>query len=244
MARPRGGDTLSAAAPGAAGPLEFLRAAERFYAALGAESLGGRLLYSGALDGAARALLVAANVAGAASLAVAADAAAQKLAARDGIADFLVTSLDEALRILKNEIRKRATVAVCVGAAAAVVEREMLERGVEPDLVSAAAVAQFTSARVVEPLAVRGAAVRLEWQVSAMPALWMPTLDAMALECVPDAVAQRWLRLAPRYAGRAAMGLRVVRCSAAEAEAFSSRVGAAMACGEIGVPVEIRTTRD
>ena len=33
---------------------------------------------------------------------------------RDGVIDFLVTSLDEALRILKNEMRKRTAVAVCV----------------------------------------------------------------------------------------------------------------------------------
>ncbi len=45
-----------------------------------------------------------------------------------------MTSLDEALRILKNEIRKRETVAVCVAAAPETVEREMLERGVLPDL--------------------------------------------------------------------------------------------------------------
>ena len=61
-----------------------------------------------------RALLLAGNIAGAASLAVTADAAAQKQSIRDGVADFLVNSLDEALRILKNEVRKREPVAVCV----------------------------------------------------------------------------------------------------------------------------------
>ena len=77
-------------------------------------SLGGKLLYAGQLDEEARALLVAANIAGAASLAASADAAARKQFMRDGVVDFLVTSLDEALRILKNEIRKREPVAVCV----------------------------------------------------------------------------------------------------------------------------------
>ena len=59
-------------------------------------SLGGKLLYAGELDAEARALLVAANIAGAASLAASADAAARKQAMRDGVVDFLVTSLDEA----------------------------------------------------------------------------------------------------------------------------------------------------
>ncbi len=77
---------------------------------------------------------MAANIAGAASLVATADRAAQKQAIRDGVADFLVNSLDEALRILKNQLRKRETVAVCVGLAPEAVEREMQERGVLPDL--------------------------------------------------------------------------------------------------------------
>ena len=103
--------------------LEFALQVEHFYAGLilaanlgpdAEPSLGGKLLYAGYLDADTRALLVAANIAGAASLAVSADADTGRQAIRDGIVDFLVTSLDEALRILKNEIRKRSTVAVCV----------------------------------------------------------------------------------------------------------------------------------
>src|ERR1035437_3667290 len=106
--------------------LEFALQVERCYAGLilaaghgpdAEPSLGGKLLYTGPLDAQASALLVAANIAGAASLTVSAEAAAGKQAIRDGVVDFLVTSLDEALRILKNEIRKRETVAVCVALA-------------------------------------------------------------------------------------------------------------------------------
>ena len=127
--------------------LEFARKVERLYAGLmtsadpggGEPRLGGRLLYAGALDAEGRALVVAGNIAGAATLAATANPAAQKQAIHDGVVDFLVTSLDEALRILKNESRKRETVAVCVGAEPDAVEREMLERGVEPDLLGAGA---------------------------------------------------------------------------------------------------------
>ena len=97
--------------------------------------LGGRLFYAGELDEEGRALIVAANIAGAATLAASADRAAQKQAIRDGVADFLVNSLDEALRILKNQLRKRETVAVSVTMKPAAMEREMNERGVAPDLV-------------------------------------------------------------------------------------------------------------
>ena len=97
--------------------------------------LGGSLLYAGEIDDAGRALVVAANIAGAATLVATADRAAQKQAIRDGVVDFLVTSLDEALRILKNQLRKRETVSVCVAhGRQPAMESEMNERGVEPDL--------------------------------------------------------------------------------------------------------------
>ena len=102
---------------------------------------GGRtrrkVLLRGRVDGEGRALVVAANIAGAASLVATADRAAQKQAIRLGVADFLVNSLDEALRILKNQLRKRETVAVCLGVAPDAVAREMRERGVLPRFTAA-----------------------------------------------------------------------------------------------------------
>ncbi len=96
--------------------------------------LGGKLFYAAELDEQGRALLVAANIAGAATLTASADRDAQKQVLRDGVADFVVTNLDEALRILKNQLRKHETVAVCVAQSISEVEREMNERGVAPDL--------------------------------------------------------------------------------------------------------------
>src|SRR5579859_4763404 len=65
--------------------------------------LGGKLLYAGELDLEGSRLVRAANIAGAASLSAAPEPTMQRLAIREGVVDFLVTSLDEALRILKNE---------------------------------------------------------------------------------------------------------------------------------------------
>lgn len=232
-------------------PLDFVRQVERYYAALMADAaaehaLGGCLLYAGALDASARALLAASNIAGAASLASAPDAEAQRDAVRAGIADFLVTSLDEVLRILKNEIRKHTTVSVCVSVAAAELEREMRERGVAPDLVAVGAAELFAGTRAIALLPVHEPQVRLEWQVASAPALWMPKLDELARACVPaeDAAAHRWLRLAPRYCGRAAAGMRAVRCSRAVAGDFSERVRAAAESGALAVTVEVRTVTD
>jgi urocanate hydratase len=118
---------------------EELASVYRLYASLAAGldpefGLGGKLLYAGNLDASASRLLRAANVAGADSLVASADADILRKALRDGVIDFMVTTLDEALRILKNEIRKRQTVAVGVNRPPDLTESEMLERGVLPDL--------------------------------------------------------------------------------------------------------------
>ncbi len=238
---------------------EFLVQVERLYASLmaGADAgfnpnpernLGGRLLYAGELDGEGRALLVAGNVGGAASLAATADAAAQRLAIRDGVADFLVNSLDEALRILKNEIRKRETVAVCVAAAPEAVEREMLERGVLPDLLrsGAAEYAPFLrqGARQIQVPDRENDETVLTWRVAAAPAQWLPKLDNLALGLLQheDWAARRWLRLAPRYLGRLGQGVRLLVCNREYAAGFAEQARGSVERGEIGVAVEIQVT--
>ena len=233
---------------------------ERFYAALmqasaaGSNSepgLGGKLLYAGELDADGRALVVAANIAGAASLGATAEQAAQKQAVRDGVADFLVTSLDEALRILKNEIRKRQPVAVCVAASPQAVERKMLERGVLPDLLrpGAAAAPEYAAflsrgARQIQFSSLKENPALLAWSVAAAPAQWLPKLDAIALDCLApeQEAARRWLRLAPRYLGRLAQGLRLLRCKDQTAQKFLQQVRDQVEHGKIGVSVQIRLT--
>src|SRR5664279_3235111 len=89
-------------------------------------TLGGQLFYVGELDEPGRAFAVAANIAGAATLSASAQTTALRHAQREGAIDFLVNSLDEALRILKNEIRKREAVAVSVSLAPADIEADMI----------------------------------------------------------------------------------------------------------------------
>jgi hypothetical protein len=231
--------------PIASAALDFTLDVEREYTALmrpvapAAEpGLGGRLLYARELDAQARALLVAANIAGAASLAASADPTAQKRSVRDGVADFLVNSLDEALRILKNEIRKREPVSVCIAAYPDAVEREMRERGVTPDIV-----------RPIEHDPAHADNMLLSWSVAAAPAQWLPKLDAIALDCLEKigdsniGAARRWLRLAPRYLGRLGQGVRVLRCEVNVANEFTARVKSAVDRSEIGIKVEVRLLR-
>jgi Urocanase Rossmann-like domain len=200
--------------------------------------LGGKLLYAGNLDPFGRAFTVAAVIAGAATLAASADPAAAKQAMRQGQIDFLVNSLDEALRILKNQVRKRETAAVCVIVAPASVEAEMRARGVVPDL----------SFREDFRGAVTGAREEgekektwLTWRVTGSPALWLPKLDAIALAALPpeEMATRRWLERAPRVLGRLAQNARTLHTPPRIADEILARLGNAVGGGAIPTAVEI-----
>lgn len=210
-------------------------------------SLGGKLLYAGELDERGRALVVAGNIAGAATLTASIDSVAQKQAIRDGVVDFLVTSLDEALRILKNEIRKRETVAVCVGGSPAEIVREMLERGVDADLLREKVVAELErnaeEETVLEDDSMKAVALTA-WSVDSAPARWLPKLDSIATGCLDpgDLCARRWLRLAPRYIGRMSNGWHLLQRDRGFASCFLERVRQHVDAGEIGAEVLIQTS--
>ena len=178
--------------------------------------LGGMLLYAGEPDEAGCRLLRAGNIAGTASLASSADAAALRRAMHQGAIDFVVTSLDEALRILKNQVRKKQPVAVGVSLMPEVVMREMVERGVQPDLVApeARGVADFVArgARIAEALALDASK---RFQLFAIPKDWKQpasAFDALLLEGLADDdhLNRRWVRLATRYLPAASRRVRLV----------------------------------
>ncbi len=227
-----------------AGALEFVVQVERAYEALlaagatdAAMGLGGKLFYAGELDGEGRAQIVAANIAGAASLAATLDRGAQKQAVRDGIADFLVNSLDEALRILKNQLRKREPVAVCVGLDPAAIESEMKERGVVPDLLRSDVMQAKHEGFEAQEQQLKW----IMWTASPSPAQWLPKIDLIALEslCEETWQTRRWLRLAPRYLGRLAERFRVLHCNEADAARIIERIECATKSGEIGAKVAL-----
>ncbi len=233
---------------------EFVGLVARSYASLAetplADSetgLGGRFFYAGELDDTSSALVVAANISGAATLAATARHDAQKRALRDGVADFLVSSLDESLRILKNQLRKRETASVCVALPPEEVESQMRERGVAPDLLRAGlSIAPYHEAFRLEQGEETGYDLSkipavVAWRVGSAPAQWLPHLDAIALECLDadDWPARRWLRLAPRYLGRMAQGLRFLDCDREFAARFIERVRQQVDRGEIAFAFEI-----
>jgi urocanate hydratase len=227
--------------------------AESRFSSAGERRLEGKLFYAGDLDGIGNALVVAGNIAGAATLTASADNDTQKQAIRDGVIDFLVNSLSEALRILKNEIRKGETVAVCAALTPEDLEREMIERGVLPDLLPPGSLdaPRFEAfldqgARQIRPFPAKKGQSVLMWSVASAPMFWLPKLDSIAMECLGDSrspktgVERRWLRLAPRFLGRLAQGSRLLRCRTEVAQRFIKCVREQVESGEIAVPVEIQ----
>lgn len=225
--------------PGALTPAEQMESVYRLYAGLASgmdpeTGLGGKLLYAGEPDDSGCLLLRAANIAGAASLAASVDGPALRHAMRQGALDFVVNSLDEALRILKNQIRKQQPAAAGISVAPAAVLAEMVERGVQPDLLApglpaALELAAFTAngarafARFPQPPS--GGV----FNIVAIPADWKApaaALDTLLLDCLAaeDHVNRRWVRFAPRYLPAECRRLRSLVCDPETARSLFVRI--------------------
>ena len=99
-------------------------------------SLEGRLIVSGGMGGMGGAQPLAATMAGASFLGIDVDAERIKKRLKTGYCDFMVNSLDEALRILKNAVRKKEAVSVGLVGNCADIIPELAARGVMPDLLT------------------------------------------------------------------------------------------------------------
>src|SRR5947209_15483931 len=99
-------------------------------------SLEGKLVVSGGMGGMGGAQPLAATMAGAAFLGIDVDAERIKKRLKTGYCDFMVNTLDEALRILKNAVRTKEAVSVGLVCNCADVLPELAARGVKPDLLT------------------------------------------------------------------------------------------------------------
>src|SRR5437588_7001543 len=99
-------------------------------------SLEGKLVVSGGMGGMGGAQPLAATMAGASFLGIDVDAERIKKRLKTGYCDFMVNNLDEALRILKNAVRKKEAVSVGLVGNCADVIPELAARGVVPDLLT------------------------------------------------------------------------------------------------------------
>jgi len=98
--------------------------------------LAGKLIASGGMGGMGGAQPLAATLNGAAFLGIDVDPERIKRRVKTGYCDVMVNNLDEALRILKNAVRKREATSVGLVGNCADVIPELARRGVVPDLLT------------------------------------------------------------------------------------------------------------
>jgi urocanate hydratase len=99
-------------------------------------TLEGKLVVSGGMGGMGGAQPLAATMAGAAFLGIEVDPDRIKKRLKTGYCDYMVNTLDEALRILKNAVREKKAVSVGLVGNCADVIPELAARGVVPDVLT------------------------------------------------------------------------------------------------------------
>jgi urocanate hydratase len=207
---------------------------------------GGSLIIACGLSAGGEQFSIAANIAGAGFLGVDSRPEICRAAMRSGACDFIVNSVDEALRILKNEIRKRKPVSVALSMDETSALDELLERGVQPELFAAfdkasafaqavarrfntlgATIAEFdhksglgldASAKLEEFTTLRGLS---SVALLCLSGEQLRDRDAQLLQLVPhDDPRRRWFASAPRFFHRERPYRRLAYLTAAERERF------------------------
>jgi urocanate hydratase len=194
---------------------------------------------------------VAVSVAGGATLAIDADAGALKSAMRNGELDFVVNSLDEALRTLKNEVRQHRPLGVGLVSDMTVALAEIVDRGVQPDLllvgpdqsaqpiVQNASIGELVAAGM--PLGLPGSdpdAVESQYRpttnlprgncsevhLTAPDAATLKEIDErlLAILSAEDVVRRRWIQRASKYLRDARVGGRWIWLSDEERKQLSA----------------------
>lgn len=185
----------------------------------------GALVLGCGLSAGGEAFSIAANIAGAGFLGVDSRPEVCRATLRSGACDFVVNSVDEALRVLKNEIRKRKPVSVALSMSETAALEELLSRGVQPELFAVFGGAQKLAQEAAERFGALGAMVAglsgesgigsdaeakleeftsrqgLEWvSLICMSAEQLRARDAELLELVPpDDPRRHWFASAPRF---------------------------------------------
>jgi urocanate hydratase len=98
--------------------------------------LAGKLVVTGGMGGMGGAQPLAATMNGAAFLGIDVDPERIKRRVKTGYCDVMVTDLDEALRILKNAVRKREATSIGLVGNCADIIPELARRGVVPDVLT------------------------------------------------------------------------------------------------------------
>jgi urocanate hydratase len=203
------------------------------------EDWSGKLVLGCSENCATSGIPPAVSIAGGTCLAVEADATAVKAAMRLGELDFVVNTLDEALRTLKNEIRKHRPLSVGLIGDVDQVLAEVVERGLQPDLLLLAGnqqvlpILQNASIRALQSTGMAVCQIPgVEDQAPGGPAprarneVYLPASNASELKAIDerlqaifpadDLVRRRWVQQIPKYLREARSGGRWIWLSREE----------------------------
>ena len=156
---------------------------------------------------------LASTIVGAVCLSLEQDPATARQALRTGACDFVVNTLDEALRAMKNEVRQHKPLSVGLQGNQSQILKEILERGVAPQLVT-----NLTDPAASHTFRTQGATLlngdeaatlltsileQNQWTAHDFPQPTPATLksfDTQAAEILPqnDHLRRTWLAAAPR----------------------------------------------
>ncbi len=174
------------------------------------ESLAGTLVVCVGMETAGAEWAIASTLSGAAFLGIHPQLQPLKFSQQQNACDFLVNSLDEAVRILKNEIRKRQPISVGLLGSAEEVLSQLVERGIQPEFLVNSTLDAAATHQAKLHLTKRGAILLQERYESTQHAIirWIienpkdvPLIDVRALSVLPaeDAVRRRWVQRAGAY---------------------------------------------
>jgi Urocanase Rossmann-like domain len=198
----------------------------------------GSLILNLGLDPQGTAVALASNIAGAVCLSLEQDPAIARQALRSGACDFVVNTLDEALRAMKNEVRQHKPLSVGLQGNQSEILDEIFERGVAPQLVTGlvdpAALQKFQTQGAIVFTDVEAAtllasiAEESQWTAHDFPQLTSAALksfDIHTAEILPpeDTFRRTWLAAAPRLFPRETPPHRVLWLNPSEAEQLQKK---------------------
>jgi urocanate hydratase len=193
-----------------------------------AGDLAGRLVVSTGMGSLGGAQALAAQWNGAVFLGIDADPARIKRHVKSGYCDVMVSSLDEALRILKNAVRQRAARSVGLVGNVADVMAELAERGVVPDVLTD----RMPAARQPDER------LPMRWVALSGEPSDIDRIDRLVLEvCSDDEALDRFIRLAKKHLRAQGLPARVCEMRRTDAVAFAIAVNDLVTRRELKGPV-------
>jgi urocanate hydratase len=211
-----------------------------------AESLAGLLLTCVGFDREGGETALAMAISGGTFLGIDPSTEHLKTAVRNGSCDFMVNTLDESLRVLKNELRKKKALSVGLLGEAAAILPAMVERGVQPDLVTDIGASKREPALLTF---VERGAIDVDADATHrcdasdfLEAVWTATsladlrrMDELAVRQLPadDLIRHRWLQHAPAYFHRHRPLQRVLGMRQEELDRLRDAFQKAISAGEI-----------